>query len=103
MLTKRHLAIIGSILLLQGFTSTLMSKDMDRLDYDACRALVEAGEILSMAELMNRVIELTDGRMLDTILLSHDGTYVYEMEVAGKDGVVRVIYVDATNGKLIAE
>jgi uncharacterized membrane protein YkoI len=101
MLKLRHLAIISSVLLLQGYTPTLLSKDMDRLDYQACRTLVEAGQILSMSELMERVQALTSGRMLDTVLLSRDGKYVYEMEVAGNDGVIRVIYVDATTGSLL--
>ena len=46
---------------------------------------------------------LTDGTMLDTSLIKQGDEYIYEMEVAGKDGVVRMLLVDARTGDMIKE
>ncbi|MGB0466269.1 MAG: PepSY domain-containing protein [Pontibacterium sp.] len=87
----------------QPMALTLNTANVMRLDTDACRVLVEAGTILSMMELMDLVKALTDGRMLDTSLLKQGDNYIYEMDVAGKDGVVRRLLVDARTGQMIEE
>lgn len=84
-------------------TSKEVHRQAKRLDYQACRALVEEGRILSIAELFKRVSALTDGRMLDTSLISDAGMYIYEMEVVGRDGVVRTLQVDAKSGELVQQ
>lgn len=70
------------------------------LDYQACRTLVSAGEILSMNELMKLVRSLSDGKILDTRLLEKDNEYIYEMEIAGSDGMVSMLYIDARTGAI---
>ena len=72
-----------------------------RLDAEACRKLVEAGEILSMMDLMERVEQLSGSQMLDSALLQTDTAYIYELEVAGKDGVVRMLHINARSGELV--
>lgn len=68
------------------------------LDYEACRVLVEEGEILSMTELMELVNTLSEGKIIDTRLLQNEQSYIYEMEIAGADGMVQMLYVDARSG-----
>jgi uncharacterized membrane protein YkoI len=80
-----------------------MSEAMMRLDAEECRVLAEAGTILSMMELMERVSALTDGQMLDTALIKQGDEYIYEMEIAGRDGIVRMLLVDARTGAMIKE
>ena len=77
--------------------------ELELLDYQACRTLVEAGDILPMGELYQRVNEEIDGRMLDTVLVRRPQGYVYQMEIAGRDGVVRIVEVDASTGRLLTE
>lgn len=72
------------------------------LDYQACRLLVDEGKILSMGQLVKRVSSLTRGRVLDVVLMSDAGMYVYEIEVAGEDGVVRLVKINANDGSLIS-
>lgn len=86
-------------LLLQG-SAYAEDITMKTLDYDACRVLVEQGKILSMMELMELVKDLSDGRIIDTRLLQQGGLYTYEIEIAGKDGMVEMLYVDARSGAL---
>ena len=68
------------------------------LDYEACRLLVNEGEILSMSELMKLVNTLSEGKIIDTRLLQDEQLYIYEMEIAGADGMVKMLYVDARSG-----
>jgi uncharacterized membrane protein YkoI len=72
-----------------------------RLDAEACRKLVEAGEILSMMDLMERVEQLSGSQLLDSVLLQTDTVYIYELEVAGLDGVVRMLRINARSGALV--
>ncbi len=68
------------------------------LDYEACRLLVQEGEILSMTELMELVNRLSEGKIIDTRLLQDELSYIYEMEIASADGMVSMLYVDARSG-----
>ncbi len=72
-----------------------------RLDVEACRKLEEAGEILSMMDLMARVEKQFGGQLLDVVLLQTDALYIYELEVAGSDGVVRMLHLNARSGELV--
>ncbi|MBR9865911.1 MAG: hypothetical protein GYB20_02315 [Oceanospirillales bacterium] len=71
------------------------------LDAEACRVLVQAGEILSMNDLMQLVSTLSEGKIIDTHLLQKERLYIYEMEIAGPDGMVSMLYVDARNGDVV--
>ena len=84
-------------------TAGATASEIETLDYQACRTLVEAGDILPMSELFERVSQHVEGQMLDTVLVRQPRGYVYQMEIAGRDGVVRVIHVDAQTGSVLAE
>ncbi|MBN0986286.1 PepSY domain-containing protein [Amphritea pacifica] len=71
------------------------------LDAEACRVLVQAGEILSMSDLMRLVSTLSEGKIIDTHLLQKQQLYIYEMEIAAPDGMVSMLYVDARNGDVV--
>lgn len=43
------------------------------------------------------------GRILDVELERKRGTLIYEFEVFGKDGVVREIYINAADGRVLKE
>ena len=73
----------------------------EKLDYEACRILVEEKEILSLEQLSRRVTELQLGHMIDMMLLKTETDYIYEMEIAEQSGEIRFFYIDARTGKLI--
>lgn len=99
MIRQTYITAILIALLLQGSVRAETSA-ITVLDYDGCRVLVQQGEILSMAELMELVKSLSDGRIIDTKLLQKGMDYIYEMEIAGADGMVKMLYVDARNGEI---
>ncbi|NVK41839.1 MAG: hypothetical protein HWE39_11405 [Oceanospirillaceae bacterium] len=99
---KRISLLLLTCLLAGRVLATGMGAEaMTQLSLERCRQLVAAGEILSMMELMERVEQLSGGQLLDSMLLQSDNDYIYELEVAGIDGVVRMYYVDARSGELL--
>ncbi|MCV6591038.1 MAG: hypothetical protein OIF57_18750 [Marinobacterium sp.] len=93
----------GSLLFSASAQARKANGELELLDYQACRTLVEAGDILPMGELYQRVNEKLDGRMLDTVLVRRPQGYIYQMEIAGRDGVVRIVEIDASTGRLLTE
>ncbi len=96
---KPQLLFIAALLL--SVTLGASALQPIRLDVEACRKLVEAGEILSMMDLMARVEKQFGGQLLDSVLLQIDTAYIYELEVAGTDGVVRMLHINARSGELV--
>ena len=72
-----------------------------RIDYQACRVLVKRGEILPMSDLMKLANKRSSDHILDAHLVKENDQYYYEIESVGKDGVVSIFYMDATNGKIV--
>jgi len=97
---KNYYLILPLFLLLQAFTF-VPDPDAERLDYETCRILVERNEILSFAEINAQIKPFGLGRVIDMMLLRSNNEYLYEMEVAGDDGVLRMIYIDARTGDLM--
>ncbi|MET3998340.1 PepSY domain-containing protein [Marinobacterium sp. MBR-109] len=95
-------------ILLSGFMALTMvlspaalaSRDVDQ---DEARRLMLSGQIRPLSELMLLHPERLSGHLLDVELEEEDGRLVYEIEVLGKDGVVREFYLDASSGAVIKE
>jgi hypothetical protein len=74
-----------------------------RLDYQACRVLVQQGEILPMSDLMKLAKKKSTDHILDAFLLKQNDRYFYQIEAVGDDGIVNVFYMDATSGELLPD
>ncbi|ODC04355.1 hypothetical protein BFW38_13245 [Terasakiispira papahanaumokuakeensis] len=75
----------------------------DDLDQSEARALVAAGKIMPLNDLLNLYPRRLRGQLLDLELEREDGRVVYELEVLDHDGIVREIQLDAETGALISE
>ncbi|WP_432471763.1 PepSY domain-containing protein [Amphritea sp. HPY] len=93
--------LVTALVLMLSSVGYVHSAGVERLDYESCRLLVEEKEILSIAELSERVHQLRLGRMIDMMLLKVADKYIYEMEIAESDGEIRLFYINARNGRLI--
>ena len=71
-------------------------------DHDAARQLLEAGEILSLENILADIRPSYPGRILEVDLEREHGRMVYELEILGPDSVVREIYVDAHSGEILS-
>lgn len=71
-------------------------------DYIEARRLQNQGEILSLESILKNIRIKFPGKILEVELENEDGHIYYEIEILGKDGIVREIYINAKNGKLIS-
>ncbi|MDX1594825.1 MAG: PepSY domain-containing protein [Gammaproteobacteria bacterium] len=70
-------------------------------DHARARALVEAGRVLPLAEVLARLPPGLEGRLLDAELEEEHGRPVYELEWLTPDGRVLELELDARDGKLL--
>ncbi|WP_297527320.1 PepSY domain-containing protein [Thiohalobacter sp.] len=84
------------LLLLAGLAMTGAAARAD--DHEAVRGLREAGAILPLAEILERLSLPPGSRVLEAELEREDGRLVYEIEVLGSDGRVREWQLDAASG-----
>jgi uncharacterized membrane protein YkoI len=92
------LTVLCCSLLLSPFASA------DR-DYDQREVLerVRAGQIRPLTELMAQNPRRFSGKLLDVELEEDDGRLIYEIEILGKDGVVREFELDPVTGAVLKE
>lgn len=99
---KLILCVIASI---WPITASLSDDDHwkdDDLAHDRARRGLASGEVLPIAELAKRVNSAVPGEWLDVELEHEGGRWVYEFEVLNQDGRLVEVYVDATDGRLLA-
>ena len=71
-------------------------------DYIEARRLQVSGEILPLETILKNIRRTFSGKILEVELEKEDGKIAYEVEILGKDGVVREIYINAKTGKLLS-
>lgn len=74
----------------------------DDIGHEAARRLVEAGTILPLSEVLERVYAEVPGKLLETELEYDDDGLVYEIKVLRPGGRVQEIEVDAATGRILA-
>lgn len=70
-------------------------------DHERARALVQAGEILPLAQILENARARHPGRVLEAELEREGGAYVYEVELVDAGGVVWELAFDARTGELL--
>ncbi|VAX09828.1 Phosphonate ABC transporter phosphate-binding periplasmic component (TC 3.A.1.9.1) [hydrothermal vent metagenome] len=73
----------------------------DDYDHEEVRALVEAGVILPLEQILERMWEEHPGRILEVELEREYGRYVYEIELLDEKGRVWELEYDAANGEFL--
>lgn len=71
-------------------------------DYMEAKRLLETGEILPLEDLLKNLRQTFPGKILDIELEREDHQIVYEVELLGKDGIVKEIYINAKTGKVLS-
>jgi len=71
-------------------------------DYIEAKRLLDSGEILALESILKNVRKKYPGKILEVDLEKEDGLIVYEIEILEKSGVVRKLYINARNGKLVS-
>lgn len=89
------------ILLLTLLCASLLVAADD--DHDQAWRLREAGEILPLERILERVREGHPGRVIGVELEHEHGTLVYEIELLDARGRVRELLFDAADGDYLGE
>lgn len=73
----------------------------DSEDHDRARQALEAGEILPLKSVLEKVMADTSGSVLEVELDRRHGRWVYEIKLLRQGGSVVKLWVDASDGAVI--
>jgi uncharacterized membrane protein YkoI len=80
------------------FTGELMQAQEE---HDTVYDMRRAGRILPLSDILARAQRARSGELLEADLDDEHGRYIYELEMAGDDGLHRELYFDAETGELL--
>ena len=92
----RRLTLITALLLV---VSTAQADDAR--DHDRAREALEAGEVMPLPRILDRVERDYPGRVLEVELERDDGRWIYELTVLPPSGRVFELKLDAATGALV--
>jgi uncharacterized membrane protein YkoI len=75
--------------------------DRGRDDHDAARQAYQRGEILPLSQILQRVLKVAPGEVLEVELEEDDGRMIYEIEILEGSGRVLEVEIDARSGAVL--
>ncbi len=72
-----------------------------RHDHDRARQALEAGEVLPLRTVLERVERDYPGQVMEVELEREDGHWIYEIKLLRTNGALLKLEVDARNGALL--
>lgn len=72
-------------------------------DHDRARAAVQAGEVLPLPAVLERLKRSHPGQVLELELEREDGQWVYEVRLLAADGQLLKLLLDARTGAVLSE
>ncbi|MCC6610386.1 MAG: PepSY domain-containing protein [Burkholderiales bacterium] len=73
----------------------------DASDHERARQALEAGEILPLRTILERVERDNPGQVMEVELERSRGAWIYEVKLLRKDGALVKLKVDARDGKVL--
>ncbi|HLU77702.1 MAG TPA: PepSY domain-containing protein [Burkholderiales bacterium] len=73
----------------------------DARDHDRAREALEAGEVMPLPRILDRVERDYPGRVLEVELERDDGRWLYEIKLLQPDGRVLKLDVDAADARVL--
>jgi uncharacterized membrane protein YkoI len=74
----------------------------DGHDHDRARRALEAGEVLPLRTILQRVERDYPGQIMEVELEQDDGRWLYEIKVLRTGGALVKLKIDARDGRLVA-
>lgn len=75
----------------------------DGHDHDRARQALEAGEVLPLRTILERVEREHPGQVLEVELERDDGRWIYEIKLLRAGGAVSKLKVDAADGRVLEQ
>lgn len=97
---KHVVALLSLALLLPA--DPLVSQEVALPDFELAQDAVARGEILSLAEVLARVVKVHPGQVLEVELEYSRGLQVYEIDLLTPDGRLFELDVAARSGDILA-
>lgn len=69
--------------------------------HDRARRALEAGEILSLGEILKTAEAARQGRVIEIELDREDGRWIYELEMVSPEGHLYEMEIDAATGNIL--
>jgi hypothetical protein len=98
--SRCRLPLLGLGLLVAGLLPAPVQAREDR-DHDRARAAVQAGEVLPLATLLERVQRRHPGQVLEVELERDDGRWIYELKLLQPGGQLLKLEVDAATAQVL--
>jgi len=70
-------------------------------DHDRARAALQAGEVLPLSTVLERVSREYPGQVLEVELTRHDGRWIYKFKLLQPGGNLLRLHVDARTGAVM--
>lgn len=70
-------------------------------DHDRARAALQAGEVLPLATVLQRVAQSHPGDVLEVELEREHGRWIYELKLLQRGGALLKLAVDARTGEVL--
>jgi hypothetical protein len=72
-----------------------------RQDHEVARRALEAGEILSLRQVLARIESEHRGDVLEVELEHEDSRWIYEVKMLRRDGGINKLIIDARDGRVL--
>ncbi|MFN4065120.1 MAG: PepSY domain-containing protein [Parazoarcus communis] len=72
-----------------------------RQDHEIARRALEAGEILSLRQVLERIEREHHGQVLEVELEQEDQRWIYEVKMLRRDGGINKLIIDARDGRVL--
>lgn len=73
----------------------------DKDDHDQARAAVQAGQVLPLSTVLDRLQRTHPGQVLELQLEREDGRWIYEIKVLQSDGQLLKLELDAATAQVL--
>lgn len=95
------LRALAAALLLGTLLAPAGAGDDDRRDHERARAAVQAGEVLPLPALLQRLQRTHPGQVLELELEHEDGRWIYEIKLLQPGGQLLKLEVDAATAQVL--
>ena len=102
-ITTQWRPALTSVVILMTLTmlGTGVSYAADNADHDRARQAVEAGDVLPLRTILERVEREYPGQVMEVELDREQGVWLYEVKVLREGGALVKLKIDARNGTVL--
>jgi uncharacterized membrane protein YkoI len=97
----RTTAALAFVLLLLGLCAPVAAREGAKDDHERARAAVQAGEILPLPVLLERLQRTYPGQVLELELEREDGRWIYEVRLLQPNGQLLRLELDARTAQVL--